>query len=186
MQQGAMHDPLSDEPHQAYQAHRAAKRDGGDAAQSGSTPPAVAASAVISAEPQLRDLRKEAAAFVPRGLKRKKVAAVSAALGLSDAANGGEGELDGDAIKRSKPSTGIISAPIAVSAAPPTESATTDNTSPTVSASGGGLLGKLSSVLGPLPSEIAAQQKKREEDAAPKQGDDYRAFLAGLDQLAKG
>jgi hypothetical protein len=180
-----MHDPLSDEPHQTYQAHRAAKRDGDDATQTGSTPPvpaAVAASAVISAEPQLRNLRKEAAAFVPRGVKRKKTAAAPGSSDIAATAPSAEGGAEDDGAKRNKPSTGINSAPIAVSAAPPTDS-TTDTTSPSGAPLGGGLLGKLSSVLGPSPSELAAQQKKREEAAAPKQGDDYRAFLAGLDQL---
>ena len=36
------------------------------------TPPGPPASAVISAEPELRDFKKEATAFVPAALKRKK------------------------------------------------------------------------------------------------------------------
>jgi hypothetical protein len=141
-------------------------------------PAVVAASAVISAEPQLRNLRKEAAAFVPRGLKRKKAAPGPADVPATSGQAADEAQDDGN--KRSKP-TVINSAPIAVSAAPPTE--TTESPATTGFGGGGGLLGKLSSVLGPSPSDMAAQQKKKEEEAAPKQGDDYRAFLAGLEQL---
>ena len=36
------------------------------------SPPAPAASAVISAEPELRDFKKESTAFVPAALKRKR------------------------------------------------------------------------------------------------------------------
>lgn len=41
------------------------------------------ASAVISAEPELRDFKKEATAFVPSALKRRKLAAAPGAGGLS-------------------------------------------------------------------------------------------------------
>ncbi|KAI0778623.1 WW domain binding protein 11-domain-containing protein [Trametes elegans] len=78
---GMIQDPLSSVPHQTYQAHRAARANGppGPKATSGGvrlgpapSTPAPAASAVISAEPELRDFKKEATAFVPAALKRKK------------------------------------------------------------------------------------------------------------------
>jgi hypothetical protein len=56
--------------------------------------PAVAA-ATISAEPVMRDLRKESTIFVPRNLKRKK-AAVNAAPG------GGEIDADGDELRKKR------------------------------------------------------------------------------------
>ncbi|KIY52008.1 hypothetical protein FISHEDRAFT_63980 [Fistulina hepatica ATCC 64428] len=92
----AMQDPLSGMPHVAYQARRAAH---GPAPVSSSLPrppsslpqkpvtvpgtapsaapvkttnPAVTAAATVSAEPQLRDFKKEATAFVPASLKRKR------------------------------------------------------------------------------------------------------------------
>lgn len=51
---------------------------------------------MISAAPQLRDLRKEATAFVPRGVKRKKAA------GTMINAAPGAGEIDeaGDEIRK--------------------------------------------------------------------------------------
>ncbi|RXK35996.1 hypothetical protein M231_06710 [Tremella mesenterica] len=83
-------DPLSDAPTQTYQGHRAAMHElpsrppppsglppsngaGTGASTSGdlSANRVSGSGATISAEPQLRDLRKEATAFVPRGVKRK-------------------------------------------------------------------------------------------------------------------
>ncbi|KAI8981236.1 WW domain binding protein 11-domain-containing protein [Trametes punicea] len=75
---GAIQDPLSSVPHQTYQAHRAARAAGPPTSKGTSggvrlgPAPAPAASAVISAEPELRDFKKEATAFVPAALKRKK------------------------------------------------------------------------------------------------------------------
>jgi hypothetical protein len=76
---GIMHqDPLSDIPHSTFQAHRIAKQEGGattgEQAGPGDAAP-VPAAAVIEAAPQIRDLRKEAAAFVPRAAKKKKTVA---------------------------------------------------------------------------------------------------------------
>ncbi|ESK92139.1 proline-rich family protein [Moniliophthora roreri MCA 2997] len=64
----AMQDPLSSMPHQTYQAHRANKLAGHPSLPARPT----AAAATISAEPELRDFKKEATAFVPTTLKRKK------------------------------------------------------------------------------------------------------------------
>jgi hypothetical protein len=72
----AMQDPLSSIPHQTFQAHR----DGRSAIPSFTLPVSAGhassnvnvAAATLSAEPQLRDLKKEATAFVPTSVKRKK------------------------------------------------------------------------------------------------------------------
>ncbi|KAG8219613.1 WW domain binding protein 11-domain-containing protein [Butyriboletus roseoflavus] len=74
-------DPLSSIPHQTYQAHRARQLPPGhpslpqkpssDALGTISAR-AAHAGAIITAEPELRDLKKEATAFVPTSLKRKK------------------------------------------------------------------------------------------------------------------
>jgi hypothetical protein len=74
-------DPLSSIPHQTYQAHRASQLPPGHPSLPPKPPtgtpgtiPArgVHTGAIISAEPELRDLKKEATAFVPASLKRKK------------------------------------------------------------------------------------------------------------------
>ncbi|KAF8140484.1 WW domain binding protein 11-domain-containing protein [Boletus edulis] len=75
-------DPLSSIPHQTFQAHRASRLLAGHPSlppkPSSGTPGTILASgvhsgAIISAEPELRDLKREATAFVPASLKRKKV-----------------------------------------------------------------------------------------------------------------
>ncbi|KAH7886011.1 WW domain binding protein 11-domain-containing protein [Phlebopus sp. FC_14] len=87
----SMQDPLSSIPHQTYQAHHAGRlapphpslppKPTSLAGFLGSTTASSvqAASATISAEPELRDLKKEATAFVPASLKRKKAPASSVA-----------------------------------------------------------------------------------------------------------
>jgi hypothetical protein len=118
-------DPLSDAPTQTYQGYRIAKAEGvaglparpgggGDSApvsgagspslpakpdsKTNSPAPSAAqiAAATISAAPVLRDLRKEATAFVPRGVKRKAAAAPGAAAGVRVNAAPGAGEVDAD------------------------------------------------------------------------------------------
>ncbi|KAJ4477947.1 WW domain binding protein 11-domain-containing protein [Lentinula lateritia] len=96
----AMQDPLSSIPHQTYQAHRANHLAGHPSlpAKPGSVVPprastqisstALTAAATISAEPQLRDLKKEATAFVPSALKRKRGGASSASTSRVNAAPG--------------------------------------------------------------------------------------------------
>ncbi|CAL1694072.1 unnamed protein product [Somion occarium] len=80
----SMQDPLSSTPHQTYQAHRAS-RDAVPPPPSlhpslPSKPRApISSAAVVSAEPELRDFKKESTAFVPTTLKRKKAGAGSAA-----------------------------------------------------------------------------------------------------------
>lgn len=108
-------------------------------------------------------------------------AVTAAGVGASNERAEEQADDDDSARKRSMV---INSAPMVISAAPPTDSTSSLSTS---FASGGGLLGKLSSVLGPSPAEQAEKQKRQEAEAKdraePKQGDDYRAFLAGLEEL---
>lgn len=106
-----MQDPLSSIPHQTFQAHRATQL----AAPHPSLPPKPArdtstapkaseaelVAATVFAAPQLRDLKKEATAFVPTTVKRKKAAAtstpsssVNAAPSLGEAANDAESKVD--------------------------------------------------------------------------------------------
>lgn len=75
-------DPLSSIPHQTYQAHRASQLPPGHPSLPPRPPTDVPAGAVyrgaiISAEPELRDLKKEATGFVPSSLRRKKPSGVS-------------------------------------------------------------------------------------------------------------
>ncbi|OCF40382.1 hypothetical protein I317_05817 [Kwoniella heveanensis CBS 569] len=166
-------DPLSDAPTQTFQGHRMAQhalpaRPGSEIPGSGPSTGAVnkaspaaptpvltgagAGAGEISAAPVLRDLRKEATVFVPRGVKRKKVPGG----GVINAAPGaGEIDEDGDERKR-------------------------------VAAAGGGLMGKLSGVLG-----SASQAQGPTQDVRPSAGkaggsadDDYQKFLEGLGDLS--
>ncbi|EKM61389.1 uncharacterized protein PHACADRAFT_156635 [Phanerochaete carnosa HHB-10118-sp] len=81
----SMQDPLSAVPHQTFQAHRASK------ATHPSLPPkpvdastgAISAAATVTAEPELRDFKKEATAFVPAALKRKKAQLGTGSLSTS-------------------------------------------------------------------------------------------------------
>ncbi|EGO30770.1 hypothetical protein SERLADRAFT_432395 [Serpula lacrymans var. lacrymans S7.9] len=77
----AMQAPLSSAPHQTYQAHAANRvaanaylpRDSKFPLTTGSSVSGpITTAATVSAAPQLRDFRKEATAFVPASLKRKK------------------------------------------------------------------------------------------------------------------
>lgn len=103
----AMQDPLSSVPHQTYQAHRASHASasahpslpakpnvaGPPRPPAPSTSSATTAAATVFAAPQLRDFKKEATAFVPSALKRKRGAApgstsrVNAAPGFGDDGN---------------------------------------------------------------------------------------------------
>ncbi|KAJ7837394.1 hypothetical protein B0H14DRAFT_2791640 [Mycena olivaceomarginata] len=92
----SMQDPLSNIPHQTFQAHRAAAHSHsalppkpGSVVPPGSAslpPKPVAAlesaklmSATVFAAPELRDFKKEATSFVPSNVKRKKAVAASSA-----------------------------------------------------------------------------------------------------------
>ena len=109
----SVQDPLSSIPHQTFQAHRATQL----ATPHPSLPPkptsntsappkaqaseAELAAATVFAAPQLRDFKKEATAFVPTTVKRKKTAAastpssgVNAAPSLGELANDAEKNVD--------------------------------------------------------------------------------------------
>ena len=84
----SVQDPLSSIPHQTFQAHRASRPPGPSPGPS-TLPPAhpslpsrpkapISSEAIVSAEPELRDFKKENTAFVPAALKRKKGAASTA------------------------------------------------------------------------------------------------------------
>lgn len=116
----AMQDPLSAVPHQTFQAHRASqlapphpslpKNPSTTPAALPSTsalplnaslPPkpvaaAQLAAATVIAAPQLRDFKKEATAFVPSAVKRKKAPAtapgINAAPAVSSAMDTGDGD----------------------------------------------------------------------------------------------
>ncbi|ORX36597.1 hypothetical protein BD324DRAFT_455163 [Kockovaella imperatae] len=126
-------DPLSDGPTQTYQGYRMAKHDlparpsdpAGPssssagiissapqiniaaAGQSKESASANAGSGEISAAPVMRDLRKEATAFVPRGVKRKKEIG-----GMTVNAAPGSGMLDADGdeirVKREEVGGGLL------------------------------------------------------------------------------
>lgn len=122
---------------------------------------------MISAAPQLRDLRKEAAVFVPRAMKKKKPTAATGAQVITAAPAVSSAPDDG-AVHDARSTSGMTThvnehtptAPLSVPAYNP-------------AAAAGGLLSKLSGVLG---TPAAAPAKTEKED-------DYKAFLAGLDSL---
>ena len=67
---GSGQDPLSNIPHRTLQGHPSLPPKPGSAKSD-----AVSSSATISAEPELRDLKKESTAFMPTSVKRKKATA---------------------------------------------------------------------------------------------------------------
>lgn len=115
---GVMQDPLSSVPHQTFQAHRAARAagpsslprnpslpskptSGGVRLSTAGSPPAPAASAVISAEPELRDFKKESTAFVPAALKRKKAAGSGSKINAAPTV--GADDDEGEMVPASRP-----------------------------------------------------------------------------------
>lgn len=119
----AMQDPLSSVPHQTFQAHRASQLAPPHPSlpanpSSTLTPPpnsslpekptaaAELAAATVFSAPQLRDFKKEATAFVPNAVKRKKVPApptsskIDAAPSIGSAAPAVDG---GEQVEHSRP-----------------------------------------------------------------------------------
>ena len=122
-----LHDPLSDGPTQTYQGRQMARaaaaatnlpvRPGGppDGAISAGPSRPVAATAAsgageISAAPQLRDLRKEATAFVPRNIKKKQAAQAGSGVGrINSAPNAGMVDEEGDERVVRREESGLMS-----------------------------------------------------------------------------
>ena len=67
---GSSHDLLSNIPHRTLQGHPSLPPKPGSVKSD-----AISSSATISAEPELRDLKKESTAFTPTSVKRKKATA---------------------------------------------------------------------------------------------------------------
>ncbi|PFH52337.1 hypothetical protein AMATHDRAFT_57409 [Amanita thiersii Skay4041] len=84
----SLQDPLSGVPHTTYQIHRANQATLPNHPSLPSKPESSQPSsmATISAEPELRDLKKEATSFVPTSLKRKRPGAGAMALSRVNAA----------------------------------------------------------------------------------------------------
>ena len=171
---GVVNDPLSDTPHQTFQSHRQAQREEaprdaqGSSADKGTGTAPPPASAEISAAPQLRDLRKEAAVFVPRVAKKKKLTAGSTVITAAPSVPDGTETVMSATTRAGQDHHGIQEAthgaPVSAGAPP-----TTYNPA----MAGGGLMSKLSGVLGtPAPSQAKAEK-----------ADEYKTFLAGLEKL---
>jgi hypothetical protein len=160
-------DPLSDAPTQTYQGHRLAKHDlparpPTDPANGSNTNanaiaslPVGPATGEISAAPVMRDLRKEAVAFVPRGVKRKKAGQSGVVGSINAAPGGGEIDEDGDEVRKSGVEVG------------------------------GGLMGKLKGVLATSGVGAAAGKGDvvKSRTAVGGGDDDYQEFLKGLGEL---
>ncbi|KAI0688144.1 WW domain binding protein 11-domain-containing protein [Cytidiella melzeri] len=74
----SMQDPLSSVPHQTYQVHRASRLQPHPSLPPKPSTPEVLVAATVSAEPELRDLKKESTSFVPAALRKKNEAAGAA------------------------------------------------------------------------------------------------------------
>lgn len=83
----SLQDPLAGIPHTTYQAHQVNRSSLPSHPSLPEKPvAAITAAATVSAEPQLRDLKKEATSFVPTALKRKRPAAPGVSSARVDAA----------------------------------------------------------------------------------------------------
>ena len=126
----AVQDPLSDAPTQTYQGHRIAQASANLPARPGAPTPNTGNGAIeagptrtdaptstatpgageISAAPQLRDLRKEATAFVPRNIRKKIAASAGTGVGrINSAPNAGEVEEEGDELVVRRQENGLMS-----------------------------------------------------------------------------
>lgn len=182
-------DPLSGIPHQTYQAHRAGLSESKSPLSKPTPQPApsgnsasAAASATIEAAPEIRDFRKEAAVFVPRAAKKKKPglapkidAAPVYEQSITETATSNNNSMVEDT--HDPPGQPVAASSDQSLAA----SSYNSNGYGYASAdAGGGLLGKLSSVLGrpplaPAPAATSTEQGKGK--------DDYAKFLNGLNGL---
>ncbi|KAG8742528.1 hypothetical protein FRC10_001295 [Ceratobasidium sp. 414] len=125
-------DPLSDVPHVTFQAHQAQRHQlppmpsqppaGLPAKLTGA--PQATTSATVFAEPELRDLKKEATAFVPASMRRaaKKGPSNNATTGLQIDAAPGEGDDSGPSAEPRKDLMSTLGSQLGVgnkSTAPP-------------------------------------------------------------------
>lgn len=136
----AIQDPLSSIPHQTYQAHRASQLPPGHPSlpqrpSSGvlGTVPARTAhtGAIISAEPELRDLKKEATTFVPASLKRKRASGVPSSSKVNAAPSVNVG-LEATSPQARPDLVGVLKSQLGSVTAPPSNSPAPDKESPIV------------------------------------------------------
>lgn len=155
-----MQDPLSSIPHTTYQAHRANRNaTSSTLPHNPSLPPkpiaaAELANATVVAAPQLRDFKKEATAFVPSSLKRKKAVPDAGSSSKIDAAPSLDTVEDKDeGIER-----GITVAEVRPD-----------------------LVGMLKNQFGPVPTVMTAPTEVKTADA--KKNDDYAKFMEEMGDI---
>ncbi|KAL5494574.1 hypothetical protein ACEPAI_35 [Sanghuangporus weigelae] len=107
---GWVQDPLSDQPHKTFQAFRAERHSG---ASTENADTGASTTATVSAEPQLRDFKKESTAFVPAALKRKKAGGtgggkINAAPSVSSDAGNGEANEAGETEAAAAPKPDLL------------------------------------------------------------------------------
>ncbi|KAJ7110360.1 mRNA biogenesis factor-domain-containing protein [Mycena crocata] len=166
--QSSLQDPLSSIPHQTYQAHRAATHSALPPKPTYVVPPGSASlppkpvaavssanlmSATVFAAPELRDFKKEATAFVPSNVKRKKATAASGPASARVNAAPSLSALP------DKPGSDVESLPVRPD-----------------------LLGSLKGKFGPPPATMAATGKASKTPAAKKE-DDYEKFLGEMSDI---
>ncbi|KIK96559.1 hypothetical protein PAXRUDRAFT_138211, partial [Paxillus rubicundulus Ve08.2h10] len=109
----SIQDPLSSIPYQTYQAQRASQLPLGHPSLPAKPPTGPSetisatsvhgAGAIISAEPELRDLKKEATAFIPASLKRKRASALPVASKVNAAPSVNVGSDSAQTSPQSRP-----------------------------------------------------------------------------------
>ncbi|KAL4264161.1 hypothetical protein AB1N83_005243 [Pleurotus pulmonarius] len=164
----AMQDPLSSVPHQTFQAHRAGQHTPSMPPPPPAHPslppkppaiaanPRVMAAATVEVAPQLRDFKKEATAFVPAAVKRKKATVAS-----------GSGS-----------SARINAAPLL--GAPEGDDAP-DDSGPV--AARPDLLSALKGHFGPAPTPIPPADRAAPGKPQPAKQDDYAKFMEEMGDL---
>ncbi|KAJ6541821.1 mRNA biogenesis factor-domain-containing protein [Mycena capillaripes] len=164
----SIQDPLSHIPHQTFQGHRAAAHAPLPPKPASLPPKPVAAvadanliSATVFAAPELRDFKKEATAFVPSNVKRKKAA------GAPGAASSRVNAAPSLSTLPSKPGT----------SAPPGEESLPVRPD---------LLGSLKGKFGPPPTASTAatgKVKAKEGQAVRDAKDDYDKFVESMSDI---
>ncbi|KAK7465539.1 hypothetical protein VKT23_005513 [Stygiomarasmius scandens] len=182
---GSIQDPLSSIPHQTYQAHRDSRsqmqghpslppKPSASATSTSAGPSILAANATISAEPELRDFKKEATAFVPSKIAAKRKRAGGAGSSGSGGSGGGLGRVN------AAPETGDSGEGTSGGGEVEGESAT--------SASGmkkPDLLGTLRGQF-PFTAPVPANKKAKVEEVPKekeKKKDDYEKFVEEIGDI---